>query len=168
MKEIEFVDAQEMHLLHPETFEVPTQEELDNIQPGDSVKVCVGKERFWVTVELIGTLVGMKDVIGGIIDNDLVFTHEHGLKCGDKIKFEKKNIYSIFKATPKYIIEEELKIDEMERQDGDEFCSFSLEVNSKEEDGMYVRICSYDETKKHKDFSKLIGKKVRVTIEVIN
>ena len=34
--------------------------------------------------------------------------------------------------------------------------------------GMYVKICSYDETKKHGEFEKFINRKVRVTIETID
>jgi hypothetical protein len=90
MKKVIFIDAQQMKKEHPETFYAPTQEELDKIKIRDYAKVCVGRERFWVKVLKIED-----ETITGTIDNDLVFTHEHGLKFDDVISFEKKNIYSI-------------------------------------------------------------------------
>lgn len=36
-----------------------------------------------------------------------------------------------------------------------------------EDNGVFVRIQSWDETKEHKDFNALKGKRVRVTIEVV-
>jgi hypothetical protein len=47
----EFVDAQQMHIENPSTFEAPSKEELDNLKKGDSVKVCAAGERFWCTVD---------------------------------------------------------------------------------------------------------------------
>jgi uncharacterized protein YegJ (DUF2314 family) len=99
MKNYNFVNAQEMHKLHPKTFEVPSDEELNNIKIGDFVKICIyGKlepdfsdidnERFWVEVTEINN-----DEIIGTVDNELV---EVDLKYGEKIKFKKENIYSIW------------------------------------------------------------------------
>jgi len=36
-----------------------------------------------------------------------------------------------------------------------------------EEAGLFVRLQSYDETKIHKDAQALVGKRVRITVEVI-
>lgn len=90
MKNI-IVNAQQMAKKNPLTFEVPTIEELDNIQILDNVKISVGNERFWVKVSEI-----KKTKVTGTINNDLVFTNTHGLRFGDTITFYKKNIYSIF------------------------------------------------------------------------
>lgn len=85
---MKFVDAQEMAILHPDTFEVPTLSDLDDITEGSIVKVCDGIERFWVIVD---NVVG--DRIKGFVDNELIKSE---LKLGDTIFFEKKNIYSIY------------------------------------------------------------------------
>lgn len=68
MENINFVNAKEMNRLNPDTFSVPTDEELSLLKKGDFVKVCVdNKERFWVRVtEICG------DEITGDVNNDLV------------------------------------------------------------------------------------------------
>lgn len=94
MKKVKLIDAQKMNKLHPTTFEVPSKEELDGIKEGDSVKigtkVGIG-ERFWVTVTSVDG-----GAIKGVVNNDLVLTHEHGLVFDDEIEFKKKNVYSIY------------------------------------------------------------------------
>ena len=45
-----FIDAQEQHKQSPESFDAPSNEELDNLKKGDTVKVCNGKERFWTII----------------------------------------------------------------------------------------------------------------------
>lgn len=89
-----FIDAQRMHLEHPTTFEVPSQEELDAIQPGMFVKVCVETndkkiktERFWTEVVKVD---GEK--IEATVANMLIASK---LQHGETINFEKKNIYSV-------------------------------------------------------------------------
>ena len=82
-------DAQEMAKLNPDTFEAPDKKDLSLIKEGDSVKICVGKERFWTTVLKV-----KGENIEGSVDNDLVT--ENGLSYGDTIKFEKRHIYSIY------------------------------------------------------------------------
>lgn len=84
-----FIDAQEMHKKHPETFEAPTDDELSCIKAGDSVKVCRNNERFWVTITKVDC-----GNIEGIIDNQLICNSV--LKCGDHVRFKKKNIYTIW------------------------------------------------------------------------
>ena len=86
-----FENAQELHKANPNTFHVPTQEELDGLTKGDTVKVSTCGERFWVKV----TWVGGESVVG-TVDNDLLFTDEHGLDYGDIITITKENIYDIF------------------------------------------------------------------------
>ena len=92
MQNLQFVDAQQMHKEHPDTFDVPSQDELDNLKIDDSVKVCANHaERFWVTITEIN---GEK--ITGLIDNDLLYTNTHGLKFQDIITFFKCHIYDIW------------------------------------------------------------------------
>lgn len=90
-----FVDAQRMHLEHPTTFEVPSQEELDEVKIGMFVKVGVETddpelkvERFWAQVVKID-----EDKIEATVANMLVVSK---LQHGETINFEKKNIYSIY------------------------------------------------------------------------
>lgn len=87
----QFVNAQDMHRAHPRTFEVPDPSDLDGIKPGTSAKICAGRERFWVEV----TAVRVDGEITGVIDNDLICTDEHGLKCGDLVTFRRENVYQV-------------------------------------------------------------------------
>lgn len=84
------IDFQHLHEELPQTFPVPSKDELDKIITGDLVKICVDNERFHVRVETI-----QDEKITGHIYSDLVLTQYHGLKAGDLIEFEKKNIYKI-------------------------------------------------------------------------
>ena len=88
-----YVNAQEMHRQHPDTFAAPSAGELAAISPGDSVKVCTGDERFWVTVTRVdgGHIVGT-------VDNDLIFTAEHGLNYGDEIHVGAEHVYDIISS----------------------------------------------------------------------
>jgi hypothetical protein len=86
-----FTDAQEMAALYPDTFAAPEKDDLDKIKPGDSVKVCSGRERFWVSVISIDG-----DKINGIIDNNLISIDEHGLSHKDVVCFEKRHVYQIY------------------------------------------------------------------------
>lgn len=36
--------------LHPDTFQVPSYEELKKLKPNDQIKVCMGDTRIWVIV----------------------------------------------------------------------------------------------------------------------
>jgi len=88
MKNIEFVNAQEMAKDYPTTFDAPTKEELDKIKEGDYVKICDNKERFWVIVEEVDG-----DIITGEVDNLLI--GDQNFNLGDSIEFKKENIYDI-------------------------------------------------------------------------
>lgn len=68
----------------------------------------------------------------------------------------------------KHIIEAELKPNEMETEDGGQFGFFQVSQNDEEENGIYVRFCSWDDTCKHEEFSQYIGRKVKITIETID
>lgn len=88
-----FTNAQEMHRLHPDTFDAPSEDELAAIRPGDSVKVCTGGERFWVTVTQAG-----EAELTGTVDNDLVLTADHGLRYRDAVRFPRECVYSVWSA----------------------------------------------------------------------
>lgn len=86
---MEFKDAQQMARLHPDTFEAPTQEDLDSLEPGHYVKVCITNEecdeRIWVEIDHIED-----ELITGTLANDPVVTNAN---FGDEVKFMKKHIY---------------------------------------------------------------------------
>lgn len=84
------LDYQHLHSELPETFPIPSQEELHKIVPGDLVKICVEPERFWVRVETV-----QDNKVTGHIYSDMIHTATHGLRANDPIEFEKKNIYRI-------------------------------------------------------------------------
>ena len=88
IKKPKLVSARQMSTEHPDTFYYPEKDIL-TIKKGDSVKVCNGKERFWVTVEEV-----IDDTVLGTIDNVLVSTKS--LKLGDLILFRKEHIYCVW------------------------------------------------------------------------
>jgi hypothetical protein len=98
----ELDNAQRLHLLYPETFDVPAPHELTALRLGDLVKliflfaiedehdnVIIRGERMWVTVEQI-TSVGYV----GQLENEPVLTDV--LKPLDKITFHQEHIAAIF------------------------------------------------------------------------
>ncbi len=90
-KKIKFIDAQKMAYENPDTFYAPPFDELNEIKKGSIVKIAADGERFWVVVTSVK---GNK--ITGTVNNDLVFTKDHGLRYEDRVEFEKKNVYGIF------------------------------------------------------------------------
>ena len=67
-----------------------------------------------------------------------------------------------------HVIEEKLNFSDMETEDGGNFKCFIVAKDFETEDGMYVKICSWDESKKHLEFEKFINRKVRITVETID
>ena len=85
-----FEDVQERHRLHPATFEVPTDEELDALAPGDYVKVILEGERFWLQIEE-----RIDDYrFTGVVSNELVVEHD-GLGFGELVRFERRHVCGI-------------------------------------------------------------------------
>lgn len=93
-------DAQLMAQANPGKFEAPSQQDLDALKPGDLVKLCFSmdipgrerpsRERMWVIIR------GMKgDEIIGELNNEPF--EMPGLRCGDVVHFEPRNIYSIYR-----------------------------------------------------------------------
>lgn len=98
---IELVDAYEMSLKHPDTFEYHTEEEINSIAIGDSVKVNDGKERFWTIIVEINT-----DHLVGKIDNELCNDQKYNYQS--KIIIERRHIYQIRTIKRKEEIREDL------------------------------------------------------------
>lgn len=65
----------------------------------------------------------------------------------------------------KYIIKCYFDPEEIEVEDGGQAKIFAADNPTMEDNGMYVRLISWDEHKLHTDFNKFVGKKIRITIE---
>jgi len=60
------------------------------MKPGDCVKVCDGRERFWVLLTEV-----QGDRLVGTIDNHLVGAVGHGLTHPDEILLRRTDIYQV-------------------------------------------------------------------------
>lgn len=67
----------------------------------------------------------------------------------------------------KFSVTEILHIENVDSQDGGSFKSIQLAPHDDLDDGLAVRVVSFDEAKKHPWFFDLMGQKVRITIEVV-
>ena len=84
----DWVDAKKLSKQYPEKFDIPEDNEIIKIVIGDFVKICNGKERFWVEVTEI-----KDDYLLGRIDNEIFTGLDY--KKNSIIMFERKNIYDI-------------------------------------------------------------------------
>lgn len=91
IKTPELLDGVKQNKLYPESFFIPDKDEIDNLKPGNTVKVSAEGERFWVEIIEIEP----RKIIGRI-DNDLVRSHLHDLFFDDLIEFKQENIINIF------------------------------------------------------------------------
>ena len=82
--------AHTMQCLHPHTFHWP-ERDIMSLEIGDFIKVCDGKERFWLKVE---TISGHN--ITGSVGNDLVLNKV--VKHGDQIECTIYDIYQVLKG----------------------------------------------------------------------
>lgn len=87
------LDGVKQNSLHPETFEIPSKEEIQQLTIGDVVKLGFEKkddmtERMWVIITHISG-----DQFEGKLDNDPVIID---IKIGDKVEFKAKNIIGIY------------------------------------------------------------------------
>lgn len=84
-------DAFRLNKENPETFELPLEEDYARIAVGGHVKVAIPGERFWVKVSAIHD----DGTYEGVVDNDL-FSDYAPPRADDHIRFEKRNIYSVY------------------------------------------------------------------------
>lgn len=91
IKKPKLVNAFLMSIQNPESFDVPSKEDLSNLKINDLVKICCEGERFWVLI----TQINENELIA-VVDNDLVNISSHGLRYGDIISLRPENIYSIY------------------------------------------------------------------------
>lgn len=67
-----------------------------------------------------------------------------------------------------HVIETKIKKNEVDTEDGGQAKIVSLCNKPDEENGMFVQLRSWDEDKKHDEFNKFVGRKVKITIETID
>ena len=67
-----------------------------------------------------------------------------------------------------HIIEETLHFGEMDKEDGGQFNGFTVNNAPAEDNGMFVKLCSWDDNMEHTELNKFVGRKVRITIETID
>lgn len=89
---VSFSDAQKLQRDNPDSFEAPSQKELDQLKVGDVVKVSNGQERFWTIIKELKS----SNVIIAEVNNRLMGVQPYNL--GDLIQFTKTNIYTIRSA----------------------------------------------------------------------
>lgn len=84
-----FINAQEMSQKHPDTFHVPCEKALQNINLGDYVKVNPGGERFWCEVISIDK---EQRTIKATVANNLI---DYDWEPGDELEFKFENVHDI-------------------------------------------------------------------------
>ena len=87
------VDAQEMHLQTPATFDAPTAAKMAAMQPGWLAKVCDGEQRFWTVVKVIDG-----DKVTAEVNN-ATGREDRGYGEDQLIVYEKRHMYLLH--TPK-------------------------------------------------------------------
>jgi hypothetical protein len=86
----DFVDVYERRRQYGPDFYLPPDARLDQLQPGDCIKVCRNDERFWVLVsDSYGT------TITGTVNNQLVCTGNEDLPLGTPIVCERRHVYDV-------------------------------------------------------------------------
>jgi hypothetical protein len=81
-----FVNAEEMHKKHPDTFGIP--ESRFGLQPGDFAKVCCNGERFWAKILNVDD-----GIYSASVANPLLAPKNRRLKFGSIIAIAPCNIY---------------------------------------------------------------------------
>ena len=99
-----------------------------------------------------------KPIISEIYHYSHIPVCENQLEVIDDIKSKKSFLSFDYKLNEK----------DLEVEDGKQFKCFHVDLDENTDNGMYIKICSWDDTLEHKDFNKFIGKKVKITIEEID
>ena len=90
--DLRFVNAVEMNENHPSTYQIPPVSYKKMIRAGMCVKVAIESERFWVLVTENNI---EKQLITGIVNNDLFYTDRHGYKFKDIVVIKWDNVMNI-------------------------------------------------------------------------
>lgn len=91
----EFGDCEEKARLYPDTFEIPSKQEIADLKVGDYVKLFFvhnPTERMWVKIDAIYN----NHSFTGTLANDPIFIHI--VKFGDRFAFHAKHIANILKG----------------------------------------------------------------------
>lgn len=92
------VNAKKQNLMHPTTFFVPSDKELESVKIGDFLKILVRSnedgngERFWIKVTSIDH---EKNKINGKVINELILVPPSILKYNSLIQIKKENVLNI-------------------------------------------------------------------------
>lgn len=70
--------------------------------------------------------------------------------------------------TETIVVEGQVNDEDLEIEDGGCYKTFRVMVHPKQSDGMSLQINSWDDDGNHPEFDKLIGKKVRITVEIVD
>lgn len=91
MSDLQLINAREMAIKHPSTFNAPCEDCLNDINEGDYVKICPGEERFWCNVITVD-----KDnrSITASVSNRLI---HYDLPVGTVLEIGYDNVYDILK-----------------------------------------------------------------------
>ena len=85
------LDAHAMNIEFPQSFILPTTEQLTGIAPGSFLKVSANNERFWVCVSVVEG-----DMISARIDNHLLHPINCARwKCGDSVSLHQRNVLDV-------------------------------------------------------------------------
>lgn len=98
------MNGRKEHRLHPTTFNIPSDEAIRALGPGDYVKICVrgpdfvkgvNGERFWVRLTDVFKVTRYLSFHGIVEQVDMVFAAYHGVKHDDKLRFQDKHVLAI-------------------------------------------------------------------------
>ena len=87
------LDATAQHAATPDTFKLPCDHRLDQLKPGDFVKVCRNNERFWIQVS------GRRgNTIDGLVANILGNPDNYDLPVDAPVTLERRHVYDTILA----------------------------------------------------------------------
>ena len=96
----QLIDGEAMHAAYPNTFGLPSKEQLSEVRIGWFVKAGFemegwGTERMWVEVTSLDD-----GKFTGVLNNDPIFIPPALLKCGDLVVLEPCNVLSTLEPRP--------------------------------------------------------------------
>lgn len=93
MTVFQLTDAEAMNRAHPQTFEIPPEEERRTLKINDLAKVCfANQERMWVQV----TQVRPGPMYVGKLNNSPIVVD---MKIGQRVEFEPRHVHQIERWT---------------------------------------------------------------------
>ena len=85
------LNGYEMSKEFPQSFRLPSTEQITRIAPGAFLKICANNERFWVRVSAVDG-----DNISAMIDNDLIHPINRVMwKRGDFISLHPRHVLDV-------------------------------------------------------------------------